>query len=58
MYLNPLQFLFRAREGDETDIGKNVVIIGGGNTAMDAARTAYRIVGKEGSVTCRLPAHR
>ncbi len=27
------------------------MIIGGGNTAMDAARTAYRLVGKEGKVT-------
>ena len=48
---DPLQFLFRAREGTETGIGRNVVIIGGGNTAMDAARTAYRIAGREGSVT-------
>jgi len=48
---DPLRFLFSAREGTETGIGKNVVIIGGGNTAMDAARTAWRIVGKEGKVT-------
>ncbi|MDZ7635136.1 MAG: FAD-dependent oxidoreductase [Bacteroidales bacterium] len=48
---DPLQFLFRAREGAETGIGRNVVIIGGGNTAMDAARTAHRIVGRGGSVT-------
>ncbi len=27
------------------------MIIGGGNTAMDAARTAYRLVGKDGKVT-------
>jgi len=49
--IDPLQFLFRARAGTETGIGRNVVIIGGGNTAMDAARTAHRIVGREGSVT-------
>ncbi|PLX19893.1 MAG: putative selenate reductase subunit YgfK, partial [Marinilabiliales bacterium] len=36
---------------EETGIGKNVVIIGGGNTAMDAARTAYRMVGEGGKVT-------
>jgi putative selenate reductase len=46
-----LQFLFRAREGAETGIGSKVVIIGGGNTAMDAARTAYRLTGENGRVT-------
>ena len=49
--LDSLHFLFNARKGKETGIGKNVVIIGGGNTAMDAARTAYRLVGKEGKVS-------
>ena len=49
--LEPLEFLFRARKGDKTGIGKRVVIIGGGNTAMDAARTAYRLAGEEGRVT-------
>ncbi len=48
--LDPLEFLFRVRQGEETGIGKRVVIIGGGNTAMDAARTAYRLVGKDGTV--------
>ena len=47
----PLQFLFRARQGTETGIGKKIVIIGGGNTAMDAARTAYRLAGENGKVT-------
>jgi len=49
--LDSLRFLFQAKKEEETGIGKNVVIIGGGNTAMDAARTAYRLVGKEGKVT-------
>jgi putative selenate reductase len=49
--LDSLEFLFNARKGEETGIGKNVVIIGGGNTAMDAARTAYRLVGNEGKVS-------
>ena len=48
---DPLKFLFKAKEGKSTGIGKNVVIIGGGNTAMDAARTAYRLVGEKGKVT-------
>ncbi|MDY6800954.1 MAG: putative selenate reductase subunit YgfK [Bacteroidota bacterium] len=49
--LDSLDFLLQAKKGNETGIGKNVVIIGGGNTAMDAARTAYRLVGKDGKVT-------
>lgn len=49
--LEPLNFLFNVKQGKETGIGKNVVIIGGGNTAMDAARTAYRLVGEYGKVT-------
>ncbi len=49
--LDPLEFLFRARKGEDTGIGKRVVIIGGGNTAMDAARTAYRLAGEDGRVT-------
>lgn len=49
--LDPLDFLFKVKENKESGIGKNVLIIGGGNTAMDAARTAYRMVGKEGKVT-------
>lgn len=49
--LDPLVFLKKARHNSEFYIGKNVAVIGGGNTAMDAARTAYRLVGEEGSVT-------
>lgn len=49
--LDPLEFLFRVKQGRETGIGQQVIIIGGGNTAMDAARTALRLVGPEGKVT-------
>jgi putative selenate reductase len=49
--LEPLEFLFNVKQSKDTGIGKNVVIIGGGNTAIDAARTAYRLVGREGKVT-------
>ncbi len=49
--LDSLEFLFKAKKGEKTGLGKNVVIIGGGNTAMDAARTAYRLVGENGKVT-------
>ena len=49
--IEPLEFLFRVRDNKPAGIGKNVAVIGGGNTAMDAARTAYRLVGTEGKVT-------
>jgi len=39
---------------EHTDkIGKNVVIVGGGNTAMDCCRTAKRIGGEDVTVTVR-----
>jgi len=49
--LDPLQFLYHSKAGESTGIGNNVLIIGGGNTAMDAARTAKRMVGQKGKVT-------
>ncbi len=49
--LDPLLLLETIREGSESQLGKNVVIIGGGNTAMDVARTAYRMVGYQGRVS-------
>lgn len=38
-----LQFLFEANEGETPKVGKNVVVIGGGFTAVDCARTARRL---------------
>ena len=38
-----LQFLREAEAGDTPRIGRRVAIYGGGNTAMDAARTARRL---------------
>ncbi len=49
--LDPLQFLFDVKKGQKTGLGKNVLIIGGGNTAMDAARTAWRLTGENGTAT-------
>ncbi len=46
-----LEFLAETRTGNKIGLGKQVLIIGGGNSAMDAARTAKRIVGKNGKVT-------
>lgn len=38
-------------------IGENVVIVGGGNTAMDCCRTSLRLGGKRVMVTARKPRH-
>ncbi len=49
--IDPLRFLFDLKAGKSPGIGKNIAVIGGGNTAMDVARTALRLVGDDGSVT-------
>ena len=41
--LNQLSFLSDVRRGKEVKLGERVVVIGGGNSAMDAARTALRL---------------
>ncbi|MEY8352420.1 putative selenate reductase subunit YgfK [Lachnospiraceae bacterium 54-53] len=48
--INALDFLARFKESrGKLDIGKNVVVIGGGNTAMDTARAVKRTEGVEHS---------
>ena len=49
--MDPLDFLFKVKAKQPVAIGKRVAIIGGGNTAMDAARTAYRLIPADGEVT-------
>ena len=44
-----LDFLDRVRRGERVELGHRALVIGGGNSAMDAARTARRLTG--GSVT-------
>lgn len=41
--LDPLQFLFDVKSNHPKKFTGDVLIIGGGNTAMDAARTAWRL---------------
>ena len=44
--MNVLEFLERCKsDPDGLSLGENVVVIGGGNTAMDAARAAVRVPG-------------
>lgn len=55
--------LLRSMEGqDQPQLGRRVVVYGGGNTAMDAARTARRLGAEEAIVVYRrtrerMPAH-
>lgn len=41
--LSAIGFLMDVSAGIKTDIGKNVLVYGAGNTAMDAARSAFRM---------------
>ncbi|MDN5280462.1 MAG: putative selenate reductase [Clostridiales bacterium] len=49
--IDQLVFLSDVRQCRKVEIGPNVTIIGGGNSAMDAARTAHRLIGDTGKVT-------
>ena len=46
-----LTFLSDVLKGKEAELGKNVAIIGGGLSAVDAAHTAKRLIGQDGKVT-------
>ena len=57
-----LDFLKDANQGKKVDIGDKVVVIGGGNVAMDVARTARRLGASEVTAIClesaeEMPAH-
>jgi putative selenate reductase len=43
--MNVLDFLEQYKCESLKDVGEHIVIVGGGNTAMDAARAAKRIKG-------------
>jgi NADPH-dependent glutamate synthase beta subunit-like oxidoreductase len=44
--MSGLAFLKKVNSGEKVDLGQRVAIIGGGNTAMDAARSALRLGAK------------
>lgn len=43
LVLSGLDFLRRVNRGDPPKVGSSVIVIGGGNTAMDAARVSRRL---------------
>ncbi|WP_425308203.1 NAD(P)-binding protein [Ammonicoccus fulvus] len=60
--VDAVQFLRGVASGEKPIIGRRVAIYGGGNTAMDAARTARRLGAEEAIVVYRrtkaqMPAH-
>ncbi|MGD0833923.1 MAG: NAD(P)-binding protein [Candidatus Dormibacteria bacterium] len=60
--VDALSFLRSVASGDRPEIGRRVAVYGGGNTAMDAARTARRLGADETLIVYRrtraqMPAH-
>jgi putative selenate reductase len=49
--MDQLNFLSQVRRGTPPEMGEKVVIIGGGSSAIDSARTAKRLVGPKGDVS-------
>ncbi len=45
-----IDFLYNVAKGNKIDVGKSAVIVGGGNTAIDAARTCIRLGAKKVSI--------
>jgi NADPH-dependent glutamate synthase beta subunit-like oxidoreductase len=57
-----VEFLMKANMGQGTDIGHRVAVVGGGNVALDGARTARRMDQREVTIVYRrsrteMPAH-
>ena len=48
--LDPLDFLIKIKKDKQQSLGKNIIVIGGGNTAMDTARTAIRVAENQAKV--------
>ena len=52
-----LHLLDRSRRGEWVDLGKKAVVIGGGDTAMDAVRTSQRFTGNPVTILYRRTRH-
>ena len=51
--IHAVDFLRKAALGESVKIGEKVVVVGGGNAAIDAARTAFRLGAKEVTIAYR-----
>ncbi|MCX8032271.1 MAG: FAD-dependent oxidoreductase [Thermoleophilia bacterium] len=51
--MDAIEFLRKVALGEPVDIGDKVLVLGGGNSAMDAARTAVRLGAREVKVVYR-----
>jgi NADPH-dependent glutamate synthase beta subunit-like oxidoreductase len=51
--IHALDFLWKMNSGEKLEIGKNIAVIGGGNVAIDAARTALQNGAKETTIFYR-----
>jgi NADPH-dependent glutamate synthase beta subunit-like oxidoreductase len=51
--IHALDFLWAVNSGQKMEIGKKVVVIGGGNVALDAAKTALRLGANEAAILYR-----
>ena len=51
--IHALDFLWEANSGEKVNVGKKVIVIGGGNVAVDAARSARRLGATEVSILYR-----
>jgi NADPH-dependent glutamate synthase beta subunit-like oxidoreductase/Pyruvate/2-oxoacid:ferredoxin oxidoreductase delta subunit len=50
------EFLNHANSGKQVDIGTNVVVIGGGDTAIDAARVSKRLIADSAAMASKMGA--
>ncbi len=51
--ISGIDFLRKINLGENVEVGENVVVIGGGSTATDAARTAFRLGAKSVKIIYR-----
>jgi putative selenate reductase len=52
-----LHLLDRSRRGERVELGRKAVVVGGGDTAMDATRTAQRFTGQPATIVYRRTRH-